>query len=306
MQTMNIASEMEKCLGELDCTRFDGLPRVAMTLGTGLECWCPELWLAFLGAPYAVMARLVGGNVLDVGCGTGFGTACLARLAPPLSLTGLDRSARLIAYARRYAGPSLRFIEGDLVSLPFHDGEFDAVVSALALPHSMTADTARRSLSEMARVLKPGGVLAFSTPNRERSQNLYRPNPDDDPRLRFNPLNRHEYDRDELRSLMSACDGLANTAVNSLVNPAFMRIWTTVVAGMSRKRFEVRGLSPLLAASARTLLPARAKLRYFFSAVTRTRRALGLSLADIARAAAFHPEYEHEKAYHFLVTARRT
>ena len=99
------------------------------------------------------------GRVLDVGCGSGRLTVALA--AAGAEVTGIDTNARQLAEARRQAleaGVVLTLREADFnTTLPFADGSFDAVTSRLAL---MAAGDAVATLTELRRVLVPGGRLA--------------------------------------------------------------------------------------------------------------------------------------------------
>lgn len=113
-------------------------------------------------ARYRWAAPLVGGRtVLDAGCGVGWGSALLAQRAA--DVTGVDRSNLAIDEARRRHGDVAQFQLGDLCRLPFEDATFDAVVSFEAIEH--VADT-ELALDEMRRVLRPGGLLLISSPNR--------------------------------------------------------------------------------------------------------------------------------------------
>ena len=96
---------------------------------------------------------------LDVGCGTGALSATILDLARPATLTGLDASEGYAAYAReRVRDPRAAFRLGDAQALPFDDGSFDATVSGLML--NFLPDPAR-GLAEMARVTRPGGLVAL-------------------------------------------------------------------------------------------------------------------------------------------------
>jgi len=103
-----------------------------------------------------------GSRVLDVACGTGV-VAITAALAGA-EVSGLDLSPALIATARCNAmlcpDVSLDFVEGDAEALPYPDRHFDVVLSQFG--HMFTPRPAV-VLSEMLRVLKPGGTVAFST-----------------------------------------------------------------------------------------------------------------------------------------------
>jgi SAM-dependent methyltransferase len=98
--------------------------------------------------------------VLDVATGTGRLPLAILRW-PDFrgQVIGLDRSRRMLNLAQRKArhhGPRLRLIQQDVASLPFVDGAFDAVTCLEALEFLSNPPAA---LCEMARVLRPGGVL---------------------------------------------------------------------------------------------------------------------------------------------------
>lgn len=118
--------------------------------------------------------KLAGAHVLDVGCGGGILAEELARRGA--SVTGVDRSIVSLLAAQRHAHgparpaqtfdlrpPEVRYAGADALALPFTDAAFDGVVTSDFLEHVPDLGSAVR---EMARVLKPGGVLAFDTINR--------------------------------------------------------------------------------------------------------------------------------------------
>jgi len=102
-----------------------------------------------------------GGRVLDLGCNNGYGTLFLAEAG--LHVIGVDVSTKLLDQARsRSPSHRTRFLAVDGQRLPFAAGSFDLVTSFQVIEH--IADTAPY-LGEISRVLKPGGVAMFSTPN---------------------------------------------------------------------------------------------------------------------------------------------
>lgn len=113
---------------------------------------------------YGWARRLVRGlDVLDCACGEGYGTHLLAATAR--SATGVDVDADSVAHARtRYGGDGVEFIQADALDLPFDDGRFDAVVSFETLEHLAEHDAL---LAEFRRVLKPGGFVVLSSPDRK-------------------------------------------------------------------------------------------------------------------------------------------
>lgn len=101
------------------------------------------------------------GCALDVGCGPGYVAVYLARYAPELKVWALDISPDMLdmtAQNAADAGLSERIVPtpGDMCRLPFPDQRFDLVISQYALHHLANP---RIAISEMLRVLKPGGSL---------------------------------------------------------------------------------------------------------------------------------------------------
>lgn len=102
-----------------------------------------------------------GGSALDVACGSGKLTAELAKLAGPRArVVGLDFSPQMLVIARA-AYPSLEFVEGDALELPFDDASFD--VSTIAFGLRNLADPIH-GLREMIRVSRRAVVLEFVRP----------------------------------------------------------------------------------------------------------------------------------------------
>lgn len=112
-----------------------------------------------------------GGSAVDVACGSGKLTAELAKVAGPRGrVVGLDFSAGMLAIAR-HAHPSLEFIEGDALNLPFDDRSFDASTIAFGLRN--LADPIR-GLREMTRVARRAVVLEFVRPPQGLVGGAYR------------------------------------------------------------------------------------------------------------------------------------
>ncbi len=112
-----------------------------------------------------------GGRALDVATGTGDLAFELATLVGPGgSVTGMDFSERMLDLARakadRGGGASLRFESGNALALPYADDSFDAATVGFGARNF--SDLAL-GLSEMARVVRPGGrvvVLEITVPQR--------------------------------------------------------------------------------------------------------------------------------------------
>ena len=102
---------------------------------------------------------LEGKDVLEVGCGRGGGAAFLARYHGPKTLIGVDLSPDAIAWCRRHhVLEGVEFLEGQAEALPCADSAVDVVVN---VESSHCYRSMSGFLTEVARVLRPGGHLAF-------------------------------------------------------------------------------------------------------------------------------------------------
>ena len=103
-----------------------------------------------------------GDAVLDPCCGTGDLAIAAARAGG--RVTGLDFSEPMLERARRKA-PEVEWIRGDLLELPFADASFDAATVGFGVRN---VDDLQRALSELRRVLGPGGRLGILEITRPR------------------------------------------------------------------------------------------------------------------------------------------
>ncbi|WP_369131004.1 methyltransferase domain-containing protein [Modestobacter roseus] len=111
-------------------------------------------------AGYLLPQLRPGLDVLDVGCGPGTITVDLAARVAPGRVVGLDVAPAPLAEARDLAsraGVAVEFVTGDGYALAFDDDSFDVVHAHQVLQH-LTDPVA--ALREMARVCRPGGVVA--------------------------------------------------------------------------------------------------------------------------------------------------
>ena len=99
-------------------------------------------------------------DVLEVGSGRGGGASYVSRYLRPRSVMGLDFSQEAVDLCNRHRkAPGLSFICGDAQSMPFPDSSFDAVIN---IESSHCYPSMGRFLSEVHRVLRPGGSFLFA------------------------------------------------------------------------------------------------------------------------------------------------
>jgi SAM-dependent methyltransferase len=128
-----------------------------------------------------------GQRVLDVACGSGFGMAMLAdaQLRP----IGVDYDLATLAQVHQ-AQPCASLLHADAARLPLRTASLDHVVSFETIEH---VPDARGLVAEIRRVLKPGGTLVLSTPNRSFGPAE---------RHTANPFHVREFTADELCALL--------------------------------------------------------------------------------------------------------
>jgi ubiquinone/menaquinone biosynthesis C-methylase UbiE len=148
-----------------------------------------DLWAEHV-ARYALAARFAQGRrVLDLGCGTGYGTADLARVAS--AAVGVDLAPDAIGYALSHF-PAARFLECSASAVPFPPASFDLVTAFEVIEHLRDW---RALLAEARRVLVPNGLLIVSTPNkRYYAEARAKSGP--------NPFHEHEFEFREFRTAL--------------------------------------------------------------------------------------------------------
>src|SRR5271167_1878631 len=152
----------------------------------------------------AALASHSAARLLDVACGTGRFLREVKANYPRLHVTGLDLSPHYLSVARRELAPwsRTRFVEGMAEAMPFADAEFD-VVTCIYLFHELPPPIRRGAVSEIRRVLRPGGTLIFVDSLQTGDE------PDYDGTLELFPVAFHEpyyesYLREDLDRLWSS------------------------------------------------------------------------------------------------------
>jgi ubiquinone/menaquinone biosynthesis C-methylase UbiE len=116
--------------------------------------WSHEIGKAFL----TWLQPPEGAHWLDVGCGTGIFTELISDTCAPASVIAIDPSESQIARARtQVTRTKTEFHLADAQELPFPDKSFDIVASALVVNF---VPNKARAMSEMRRVVRPGGLIA--------------------------------------------------------------------------------------------------------------------------------------------------
>jgi SAM-dependent methyltransferase len=143
-------------------------------------------------------------RVLDAGCGTGFNLLALSRLG---RVIGIDLAPEAIAFCKERG---VRAVRASLLALPLGSSSFDAVTSLDVLYHAWVTDD-RAAVAEMARVLRPGGVLLVRVPALRALWGAHD----------VEVQSRHRYTRAELEALLEGCGLRVERATycNSLLLP---------------------------------------------------------------------------------------
>jgi len=158
------------CCGATPVTTTDEQGRVmfgAELYGPGAAEGAPDTAMAAslgCGVPTAVADLRPGEVVLDLGSGAGADVLISARrVAPGGRVIGLDMTQEMLELARRNAAEAgvdnVEFVQGYLEDIPLPDNSVDVVISNCVL--NLAADKTV-VLAEAARILRPGGRLAFS------------------------------------------------------------------------------------------------------------------------------------------------
>jgi ubiquinone/menaquinone biosynthesis C-methylase UbiE len=142
---------------------------------------------------YNEALRFVNGAdiILDIACGTGFGSDILAQHTKGLVIGGDIADDAIRECAASWKRDNLKFEVLDGTKLPYHENYFDKIVSFETIEHTTKY---KEMLQEFCRVLKPGGIAFISTPNF----------PINSPTGKvLNPYHTQEFTYGELKSILS-------------------------------------------------------------------------------------------------------
>jgi SAM-dependent methyltransferase len=140
---------------------------------------------------YRFFAHLAKGEVIaDIACGFGYGTRQLAKQGQ--WAVGIDRHQETLVTASHHcSAPKLIYLCADAQKLPLVSGSIDRIFSFLTIEYLTDADS---FLSEVRRILRPGGLFILATPNRlTHSPGQAKPR---------DPLHVQEWTLSELRELL--------------------------------------------------------------------------------------------------------
>jgi SAM-dependent methyltransferase len=177
--------------GDTPAAASPALPAVLTLTG---ERTIPDLdienyWFRRHEVAYERLAtRCAGRDVLEAGCGEGYGADLLAGVARRVVAVDYDETA--VAHVRsRY--PRVEVMQANLAELPLDDASVDVVVNFQVIEHLWDQG---QFVRECLRVLRPSGLLMMSTPNRI----TFSPGRD----TPINPFHTRELDADELTELL--------------------------------------------------------------------------------------------------------
>jgi ubiquinone/menaquinone biosynthesis C-methylase UbiE len=106
-----------------------------------------------------------GDKILDLGCGNGYYSYLLSKLSIKLNITGIDNHINALQDAKIFVGSQkAKFIFANAERIPFPKNYFDKIVMSEIIEH---VNDDLKVLKEVRRVLKPGGIVVLTTPNKD-------------------------------------------------------------------------------------------------------------------------------------------
>ena len=188
-------SQLKSLMSQYNITQydFDVFEMTAERIIPELYRESVEQWVLFLKHKYAYeIAQSIikeGMNVLEIGCGDGYGANMLADSGA--RITALDIDTPTINFARhKYKKDNLSFDTYNGKDIPFQDHSFDLILSFQVIEHVSDIDSYFHVISQL---LKPQGIFLITTPNRS-----YRLTEGQHP---WNPFHITEYNKESIEKL---------------------------------------------------------------------------------------------------------
>jgi len=175
-------------------------------------------------------------RVLEVACGTGIATEHLWQaLSPQSEIVATDLNPAMLDFAKNKRGvlQNVSYRQADVQDLPFGDGSFDAVVCQFGI---MFVPDKAKAFAEMARVLRPGGLLAFNVWDalarnpvadlaRETIAGFFETNPPD-----FLTVPFGYYEQEPIRGLIAGA-GFSNLGIQTVSETVEISSATSIARG---------------------------------------------------------------------------
>lgn len=164
-------------------------------------------------ARYLIAASYSSGkDVLDIGCGSGYGSATLASIGNPQHITAIDKEAIAIQYAKEHhSSPRITFLQGSLSEQK--QNQFDVVIAHEIIEHIKDD---QQFVSELCRVVRDNGLVLVSTPNKLISS----PHSDTPP----NPYHVREYTPDAFKSILETAFSQVQVSAIMLKNSSAAKV----------------------------------------------------------------------------------
>ncbi|MEW6136673.1 MAG: bifunctional demethylmenaquinone methyltransferase/2-methoxy-6-polyprenyl-1,4-benzoquinol methylase UbiE [Thermodesulfobacteriota bacterium] len=139
---------------------FDHIARYYDTTNRILSFGLDSLWRR---RAISRLALMMGSTYLDVGCGTGDMAMEIVKRAPGSRVIGIDPSEGMLEVGREKIATqgldqSIILLKGDVLDLQFSDDTFDGAITAFCIRN---VTDRKRGLSEIFRVVRPGGLLVI-------------------------------------------------------------------------------------------------------------------------------------------------
>jgi SAM-dependent methyltransferase len=166
---------------------------------------------------YLVAEELSSGITVDMGSGEGYGAAMLAKKG---FVVGMELFPDVAIHAAA-TYPEVRVVRGDACRLPFRRGSADTIVAMQVLEHLICAD---RFVAWARQILRPGGTLVLSTPNRETFS----------PDGKLSPFHVYEFSAEELEGLLRV--HFEHVTVQGIRSGMFLRLADRLAGGSFQRR----------------------------------------------------------------------